>query len=244
MQYIIYIYKNINFLKQLKNKGRNKNIQKNYLTKTQFSYKKIKNLYRINYFNSCSYIKCLVKFSIIKKTSKILNLWILYNGCFFYNIASVINKLFQLSFFILSFFISKFYLISNSFFIFQLLKIKKISLINPFINNKQIYVKYARSIGSFAKIITWNFSTWIVLIELKSKKKKFFSMFSLSSPFFVKKFFKKKLINSKASFKRLWGKKPIVRGIAKNAIDHPHGGNTKTIRLFKTPWGKSFKNNK
>ena len=241
---MIYMYKNINFLKKLKNKNRNKNINKNYLLKTQISYKNIKNLYTINYFNSYKYIKCLVKFSIIKKSSKILNLWILYNGCYFYSISLIINKLFQLSFFKLSFIISKFYLISNSFFIFQLLKIKKISLINPFINNKQISIKYSRATGSFSKILTWNFITWIVLVELKSKKKKFFSMFSISSPFFIKKFYKKKLLNSKASFKRLWGKKPIVRGIAKNAIDHPHGGNTKTIKLFKTPWGKSFKNNK
>ena len=31
------------------------------------------------------------------------------------------------------------------------------------------------------------------------------------------------------------GKKPKVRGVAKNPIDHPHGGRTKAIKYPRTP---------
>jgi large subunit ribosomal protein L2 len=32
-----------------------------------------------------------------------------------------------------------------------------------------------------------------------------------------------------------------VRGVAMNAVDHPHGGRTKSLRYPQTPWGKSTK---
>lgn len=35
-----------------------------------------------------------------------------------------------------------------------------------------------------------------------------------------------------------------VRGIAKNPVDHPNGGNSNTKGSFKTPWGYNAKNNK
>lgn len=41
----------------------------------------------------------------------------------------------------------------------------------------------------------------------------------------------------KASIKFKLGFKPKVRGIAKNAVDHPHGGNTNIIKIKKNPWG-------
>ena len=37
------------------------------------------------------------------------------------------------------------------------------------------------------------------------------------------------------------GRKPKVRGVAKNPVDHPHGGRTKSIRFPRTPWGKPTK---
>ena len=37
------------------------------------------------------------------------------------------------------------------------------------------------------------------------------------------------------------GKKPKVRGVAKNPTDHPHGGRTKAIKYPRTPWGKTTK---
>jgi len=31
------------------------------------------------------------------------------------------------------------------------------------------------------------------------------------------------------------GKKPNVRGIIMNAVDHPHGGNCRVVKYSKTP---------
>lgn len=39
-------------------------------------------------------------------------------------------------------------------------------------------------------------------------------------------------------------KKPKVRGVAKNPVDHPHGGRTKTNKPEVSPWGWVTKLNK
>lgn len=52
---------------------------------------------------------------------------------------------------------------------------------------------------------------------------------------------KNKFINTKAGYWRNLGKKPTVRGVVKNPIDHPHGGRERTIAWQRTPWGKSTK---
>jgi len=40
------------------------------------------------------------------------------------------------------------------------------------------------------------------------------------------------------------GFRPSVRGVAKNPVDHPHGGRTKSNSPERTPWGKIAKFNK
>jgi large subunit ribosomal protein L2 len=48
----------------------------------------------------------------------------------------------------------------------------------------------------------------------------------------------------KAGVKRWLGRRPIVRGVAKNPVDHPHGGGegkTSGGRPSVTPWGKITK---
>jgi large subunit ribosomal protein L2 len=47
-----------------------------------------------------------------------------------------------------------------------------------------------------------------------------------------------------AGSKKITGLKPHVRGVAKNPVDHPHGGRTKTNSPELTPWGKIAKHNK
>jgi large subunit ribosomal protein L2 len=54
----------------------------------------------------------------------------------------------------------------------------------------------------------------------------------------------KKSITGKAGLNRLLGKRPTVRGVAMNPVDHPHGGRTKTSSPEVTPWGKVAKKNK
>lgn len=49
---------------------------------------------------------------------------------------------------------------------------------------------------------------------------------------------------SKAGENRWRGKRPVVRGVAMNPVDHPHGGRTPGGRVCVTPWGKLTKGKK
>ena len=48
----------------------------------------------------------------------------------------------------------------------------------------------------------------------------------------------------KAGFNIKKGFRPSVRGVAKNPVDHPHGGRTKSNSPERTPWGRVAKYNK
>jgi len=43
------------------------------------------------------------------------------------------------------------------------------------------------------------------------------------------------LKNTKAGFYKNFGRNSIVRGVAMNPVDHPHGGRTKSIKYPRTP---------
>jgi large subunit ribosomal protein L2 len=51
----------------------------------------------------------------------------------------------------------------------------------------------------------------------------------------------KKSANGKAGYWRSFGLKSIVRGVAMNPVDHPHGGRTKAVKYPRTPWGHTTK---
>lgn len=53
-----------------------------------------------------------------------------------------------------------------------------------------------------------------------------------------------KHVVGKAGRSFLLGKRPSVRGVAMNPVDHPHGGRTKTNSPEVTPWGKITKFNR
>jgi ribosomal protein L2 len=64
---------------------------------------------------------------------------------------------------------------------------------------------------------------------------KIFSSYSTGSPDRLP-FLQKKLKNpAKAGFKVSLGNKTLSRGVAKNPVDHPHGGRNKAIRYQRTP---------
>jgi large subunit ribosomal protein L2 len=48
---------------------------------------------------------------------------------------------------------------------------------------------------------------------------------------------KKFKVLGKAGTRILSGKKPKVRGVARNPVDHPHGGRTKTNQPEVSIWG-------
>ena len=102
-------------------------------------------------------------------------------------------------------------------------------------------VKYTRSWGSKSSLLKLDYKTGLCLIRLSSGIKKLISIFSLSSSTNKLNVFKSRITSSKSGDSRKLGLKSIVRGNAKNPVDHPHGGRTKSIKYPKTPWGKTTK---
>lgn len=116
---------------------------------------------------------------------------------------------------------------------------------NTFISNLELFwmkgFQYARANGVSAKILFIDLANFKVLVQLPSQETKFFSIFSTCS--LTKMYFSSYnlVIYGNSRYKRLKGFGPKVRGVAMNAVDHPHGGNTKSIKFPRTPWGKATK---
>ena len=105
--------------------------------------------------------------------------------------------------------------------------------------------KFIRAPGSFGQIIQKNANN--VLVKMPSGKVIFFN-YNIRCTFGVvgnENF--KLVVIGKAGRMRWLGYKPIVRGVAMNPIDHPHGGGEGKSQIGKhpvTPWGKLTKGKK
>lgn len=100
---------------------------------------------------------------------------------------------------------------------------------------------YSTSSGCFSYINYIDRVNHLSIIKLPSKELKYFSMFDTCNNKGVSFAEKRDLSFSKAGYKMKINNKSKVRGVAKNPVDHPHGGNTKSIRFPRTPWGKPTK---
>nr|WJM99133.1 ribosomal protein L2 [Hydnora abyssinica]WJM99150.1 ribosomal protein L2 [Hydnora abyssinica]WJM99167.1 ribosomal protein L2 [Hydnora abyssinica]WJM99184.1 ribosomal protein L2 [Hydnora abyssinica]WJM99201.1 ribosomal protein L2 [Hydnora abyssinica] len=96
----------------------------------------------------------------------------------------------------------------------------------------------ARAAGTMAKLITKTYKTAILKLpsgKIKNLSLKCFATLGQIANIKQKKIFKK------AGEKRWLGKRPIVRGLAMNPIDHPHGGGEGKTSIGRkhplTPWG-------
>lgn len=103
---------------------------------------------------------------------------------------------------------------------------------------------YAVSSGtSCVKIPNEKRSKFLKII-MPSDQEKFFDYKTLcilgKNPFAEKKLYKP----GKAGIFFLKGKKPKVRGVARNPVDHPNGGRTKSCSPEMSPWGWVAKKNK
>jgi large subunit ribosomal protein L2 len=108
-----------------------------------------------------------------------------------------------------------------------------------FVNSIELFFnkgsQYAMATGSKAKILeTYKFDR-ITQVKLPSGKIKIFDMYATCnhSPLLLGT--KKKLLFDCKRYYRFRGFGPNVRGVAMNAIDHPHGGKTKSLKYPKTP---------
>lgn len=101
--------------------------------------------------------------------------------------------------------------------------------------------QYCRSGGTSSRIIKFDHSIQTVLIQLPSKVKKIISYYSVAFLGKVALKTSSRCTSNKAGYWRNFGFKPIVRGVAMNPVDHPHGGRTKSVRYPRTPWGHTTK---
>lgn len=102
-------------------------------------------------------------------------------------------------------------------------------------------IQYTRSTGSKSIILRKDTRTGMSLVRLSSGASKVFSIYSLASKGNVCLQSNRKSYNTSAGYPIIYGKKPHVRGVAMNPVDHPHGGRAKAVKYQVTPWGKTTK---
>ena len=95
--------------------------------------------------------------------------------------------------------------------------------------------QYIRSAGTFGQLIQKNLKT--CKIKLPSGKVIETPVDAFGTLGILSNVEHNLITLGKAGTKRLNGRRPIVRGIAMNAVDHPHGGQTNGGRPSVTPWG-------
>lgn len=112
---------------------------------------------------------------------------------------------------------------------------------NIYIN---LLTKYALSNGTYCQVIDIFGDFNLVKITLPSKQIKIVSGWCFAITGRNSKIEFKFNRVGKAGLNFLTGIKPKVRGVAKNPVDHPHGGRTKTNQPEVSPWGWIAKRNK
>lgn len=100
-----------------------------------------------------------------------------------------------------------------------------------------------RAAGAFARIIKKLPLKGLVVLKLNSKSKKNYIVLSgdcLATIGIVSNPDHDNISLGKAGYSRWLGRRPVVRGVAMNPVDHPHGGGegkTSGAKISKTPWG-------
>lgn len=100
---------------------------------------------------------------------------------------------------------------------------------------------YARACGTYGTVLKTHLNVKDVLVRLPSKEIRIIDGYCRSVLGRISNIFKREEIIGKAGIRRNSGWRPVVRGVAMNPIDHPHGGNTAGGRPSVSPWGKLTK---
>jgi large subunit ribosomal protein L2 len=99
------------------------------------------------------------------------------------------------------------------------------------------YAKYARSAGTYCQLIEKFEDYSLAVIKLPTGLSKIVSLESYVTLGRNSNIMNKYVVFGKAGLRRKSGHKPIVRGVARNPVDHPNGGRTKTNKPEKSLWG-------
>jgi len=100
----------------------------------------------------------------------------------------------------------------------------------------------ARSAGTFVQLVGRD--QGMAQIRLSSGELRLINAEGMATIGAVSNPDKKNTVVAKAGRSRWLGKRPHVRGIAMNPVDHPHGGRTNGGKHWVTPWGISTKGKK
>lgn len=241
---VYFFYNNLNSYKKIKplslgfksNSGRNKSGKIVFRTRTSYliKNKNIKINFNFRYFK----LGFIGSFTFIPFKNKLLSLIYYSNGSFTYYLSTEYHKLFS---FICYNFHKKLkkLKIKNTF--FMLFQIKKLSFVSVLELIPGLGAQYTRSPGTKSRIIKFDLNNYSVLIKLSSGVKKIFSYYSFVMLGQLSLQDNVNCLNGKAGYWRSFGSKSLVRGVAMNPVDHPHGGRTKSVKYPRTPWGKTTK---
>ena len=180
----------------------------------------------------------IAAFSFIPYKNKVASLIYFNNGAVTYYLTTNIHVLFSIMNFNI---IKKLRKMKLKNYYFMLFQIKKLSFVSCLELLPDSGAQYSRSPGTKSRIIKFDKDTHSVMVQLPSKIKKIFSYYSFVLLDQIILSEHKKFTSTKAGYWRSFGSKSLVRGVAMNAVDHPHGGRTKSIRYPRTPWGKTTK---
>ena len=131
-------------------------------------------------------------------------------------------------------------IVGNTFFLMDIPFNKQIFNIELYKNKGSCF---SRSPGVFSLILGF-FNNNKLIIKLPSKQLYYCSFFCIATIGRVSNFLFNCIYMLKAGKNRRLGKRPIVRGVAMNPVDHPHGGGegkTSGGRPSVSPWGKITK---
>jgi len=110
-----------------------------------------------------------------------------------------------------------------------------------FISNIRLEFKpnslYSTSNGCYSQIIDFFFDLNLVKIRFSSGTQKIISGNSICTVGRNNNIYHKYLVYGGYKWSNYLGKKSLVRGVAMNPVDHPHGGRTKTNKPEVSPWG-------
>lgn len=194
---------------------------------------------KINYSYRYKVLSFISNFTIIPFENKFLALLVTYPNGLTYLQLTESMPLFKMLYFPIANPRIRYYFRKPFFcFFYNIKRLLKVCLLELI---PGLGIQYVRSPGTSAKILKFNQDSHQVLIKLPSGVRKLFSNYSIVYKGRVAFKNKKLLTNTKSGFWRKYGVKNQVRGVAKNPVDHPHGGRTKSIKYPRTPWGKTTK---
>ena len=228
-------FKKLIFSKRWKS-GRNDSGQIIFKTRSALL-RKVRHI-NINYCLRYLQLGTILSFNFIPFKNKVLSLIFFSSGAISYYLTSEFFKLFSYTFYNKHKTFNRFKIKQTNLMLFQ---IKKLTFISHLELLPGIGAQYCVSSGTKSRIVKFEEVGHSALIQLPSGVKKIFSHYSfvLLGRISVNLHFK--CFNAKSGYWREFGRKSIVRGVAMNAVDHPNGGQTKSLRYPRTPWGKTTK---